>query len=785
MGQRRAGRRRNVSLVLGSGMLFAVGNSAYAWVYRDFQAMAAWGALIALLPVIALIYWRAARNRRPAPRATFKPSTGPAQTSPPPLPKNAHARPPNQGQARWITSGQVASFGNVRIPGGMFYLGSWLAIGSRNTAQYAINPELPVDSRQADVAGVTMPYWPSYATVGPSARRALLDWLAGGRSDPRYGIGHVFLYFYGLEHRFFVDREATDREAIVAEIERLLSIYGDNHSFRGYANSFLAFAQIGSGEELHLPQLSADRERAEMDVVLRLHLGRQLAQSGSLDADNAFRWIAATPEVAFRTPAVRCFEELVRLWRERFKDRYPNGFAVKTRSKLELTYTAASGAFEVPFVDKHQGYPDIASAQLSLGKLSQLLEECTDALDAFSRAVGRNPLARASISGAALLPPELRSDVASVALENFRWGVAAIMGERGHAKTTARTLMEIAGLEVEPDGKIASTASGLLGQALDRLDLAMEPDRRYGTGTPRVDEVVYLFKAARGGPIDPDRGPVQVMRMQIEVGILAASADGEISIDELERVLRGVQADETLMPIERARLCAFAADTYQNPPKLASLRKRLTDAPLAERQAYGKAAVATLGAGAAVNAKEVAFLERLYRLLGLPKDEVYRHVHIEATLAPPAKPTERIAPPAVKPSPAPTPRPGVQINIGELDQKRRQTEEVRKFLAELLSDSEDHAPAVPLVPANDTSALPGLAPSYAELVLLIGRQDVMSRADFERKANERRLLPSAAIDQINEWAIDSFGEPLFEDDGTLTIPKHLWERIAELQRKAA
>jgi hypothetical protein len=68
----------------------------------------------------------------------------------------------------------------------------------RAIGQYAINPKLPISSAQADVRGNSMPYWPSYASITPFARRAFLEWMAGGRKDPAYGISYVFLFLYGL-----------------------------------------------------------------------------------------------------------------------------------------------------------------------------------------------------------------------------------------------------------------------------------------------------------------------------------------------------------------------------------------------------------------------------------------------------------------------------------------------------------------------------------------------------------------------------------------------------------
>lgn len=44
----------------------------------------------------------------------------------------------------------------------------------------------------------------------------------------------MFLYFYGLERRFFVDQSNEDAKDIVQEVRRLQSLYPDNHSVRRY-----------------------------------------------------------------------------------------------------------------------------------------------------------------------------------------------------------------------------------------------------------------------------------------------------------------------------------------------------------------------------------------------------------------------------------------------------------------------------------------------------------------------------------------------------------------------
>lgn len=96
------------------------------------------------------------------------------------------------------------------------------------------NTPLPAIQRVAD-------FWPSYEGLTPPARRAYLQWLAGGRHDPTADIAYIFLFFYGLEYRCLRDKPtAADLNAIIAEVRRLMYTYGHNASFQRYALKFVA-----------------------------------------------------------------------------------------------------------------------------------------------------------------------------------------------------------------------------------------------------------------------------------------------------------------------------------------------------------------------------------------------------------------------------------------------------------------------------------------------------------------------------------------------------------------
>ena len=211
--------------------------------------------VIALLIIVALLYAisRSSGNKSKG--------TSPARSNPREVPLRvsidlsysyrAERLEPREAAARgeklWIAPGETATIARRTISGGMIYVGSDLPSisGLREAEPALIDPSLPVDWSDPDREGHSFSYWPSYSEIPPGARAAYLSWLEGGRCDPTIGTGYVFLFFYALERRLFADAahsEKARREvpAITAEVERLLSIYGSNPSFRRYSTAFLS-----------------------------------------------------------------------------------------------------------------------------------------------------------------------------------------------------------------------------------------------------------------------------------------------------------------------------------------------------------------------------------------------------------------------------------------------------------------------------------------------------------------------------------------------------------------
>ena len=284
MARRAGGSAAGYGLLLVVGGLVWLVNGVYEFVRQNMPLIVAVLAFAAAFGLLLLVV-RAARRGR-SERASASPilsAASPGKSDIGPLPA-----------AKWVRPGEAVQVQDTTISSGLFYCGGALRLpDGRAVQQYAINPKLPASRGQGDVTGASMPYWPSYASMTPQARRAFLNWMAGGRKDPSCGIGHVFIFFYGIEHRLFVEGRAEDARALATEVRRLFSIYGSNNSFRGYAEKFLSCAALLAGAARAPPSLTPDiGTEAEIPLAVRLHLGAKLAASDRLGAGDALLWLS-------------------------------------------------------------------------------------------------------------------------------------------------------------------------------------------------------------------------------------------------------------------------------------------------------------------------------------------------------------------------------------------------------------------------------------------------------------------------------------------------------------
>lgn len=689
---------------------------------------------------------------------------------PPPAPKTS-------GKPRWIGPPTHMEIGGVSFIAEMVY------VGTAGRYEYPrnnslIDPQLAV-GRYGDPQGSTLSYWGCYQDLHQSARRTYLEWLAGGRSDPSMPVGYVFIFFYGLEWRLLHEGRREDAAVLVDEVRRLLAIYGDNRSFRSYAERFLDVGVLlaeGTAEPIE-PTLALARHW-EMPLRVRVYLGSLVGQGQPLDADAALLWVLGTPGASLRTAATRCFAELRELWAIRFRETYPQGLAVRQpKARIKHAYRAASGAFTKDVsIDQ---LPDITTISAPLGRLRALLEACTDELDPLSRLLGRQPEARGSIAAAAVAPQALLDGPLGDGLRVCSQAIA----DRAGGQAAAISVREVLGLlEIDCpklEGRVSAATLRQVAALLDSVGFGFEPDRRYGCSlTVTGASKLFLFPAAGGGRVDPERPSYDAARTMIEIAALAALADGQAVPVELQSICRDLASLPDLDEVERTRLRAHAEALLADPPKRKEAIARMVALPLRERRRVTQSAVAAILADGRVLPAEVRFLEHLHTALGLPHEDVYSALHRGSVEEdqPVRVAGQEVAPGARAGAAAGE---AVRIDVARLERIRGETSAVSALLAAIFVEEEEAKPTAPAPTVAVAVRFDGLDTAHAELLWVLVQRP-LAWDEFEEQARGVKLLPAGAIETINEWGFEMLGEPVIEEEDPVAVASHLADRLAAL-----
>ena len=738
------------------------------------------GLLISLLTAYGI--FRLVRRGTSETKVTTKRDSAAFHTVPPTSvlapAKSASTDKPSRSrrEPRWIESGDTASVAGRKI-GGMIYLGpgprqeSWGHEGNP-----FIDPGLSVAKIGSDISGDSMPYWPSYSAINPRARATYLDWLASGRANKQYGVGYVFLYFYGLERRFFVDSpNEEESRLLVAETERLLGIYGENHSIRRYLGAFLEAARIVL-EPVGPAEPRFEKTGYQLPLGMRIKIGRMAKEGLPLGADWLLGWYVAHPENSLRTPATRAFPEFRALFSLLFDERFPEGLKISTPKRLlRARYTAASGAFEVDLNQFLGDIPDVSSISKPLNIAKELTEKVTNELEKYSRFLGRNPEGRDTIEAHALLPERLWPLFPCAEMEDIRRWTEEVIQTGGLSPVE----QIIERLEGAPPDKISKRQLTGAADALARLSTGMAPDPRFALRSPKLGEPVVLFRLPEEiTTLEEVSEKYREILIVAALGSFIAHADGTIA--EKERSALETRINKAgLSAAERARLLANLQWMLAVPPDLALFRRRLKDIPENIRQELGQVTLAMAAADGVIDSEEIKAIEKLYKAMDLATNGVYADLHAltardELVIVRPAGDQERdfVIPP-------PPERDGkVVLDAERVASVMANTARVSSVLGDIFRDDEPEDEQEILEDTGD--GFSGLDAQHAAFLDELLTRSHWEETEFAILAGRFRLMQSGALETLNEWSFERFGDVLIEEhEGYMLNP----EVIAELQEK--
>lgn len=681
------------------------------------------------------------------------------------------AAPKHFRSAVWIPVGEAVEVGGVLIPGGLVYVGTSLPTPMGGNDPCLVDPSKFVASH-GDYTERQMGYWPSYSEISPSARRAYLNWLAGGREDPEADIGYVFIFFYGLERRAILDASKDDMAkgdwpVIATELRRLLDIYGaKSGSFRSYAGSLLDWVSLAEHpEKAYLKPIPSFPKSYEVPLYIRVALGQAAVDGAPVPAQLALAWAKLDPTNYLRTPATRCPEEFDKLFVSKYHEAFGEGLILpKNKTKIKLVHRPASAGFR-GYTDLSLSFgdaPDVTVLTAPIKKLHEVVEKVTEDLAPFSRYVGRNPDARHALEGLLQLPATLWPEATQKALHTLK----ARMGEG----MIAMSFQDLLG-SLDAKTTLTRERTLALARALESRNIGIEPDVLGGARLPKPYEKVVLFAVPPGEVASRSVPTYQAAVLTLDLASAVAAADGEFSVQEMGHLRAQVQSWVHLTPNHTRRLLAHLRLLMTAPASLPALRKKLEPLDAGAKETIAAFMAAVAQSDGVVLPTELKMLEKVYKALGVEPKKVFSDVHAVAVGA---KLTATAA--------ANVEETRFKLDPARIAALQKDTEVVSALLSGIFKEESSPGPVfVEPEPEGDPEVTPlgllGLDEAHSALARLLLSRPEWSKDELGDAAADLDLMIDGAIETLNEAAFDLHDMPFTEGEGVVIVNPELLEKL--------
>ncbi|MEI6091066.1 MAG: TerB N-terminal domain-containing protein [bacterium] len=684
--------------------------------------------------------------------------------------------------ARWIEKGESVEISGYRINDGMIYFGENLQKQPPNYRQEPalINPSLPMDKSKPDISGLHLSYWPSYGELHPESRAAYIQWLATGKNDKSYNIGYVFLYYYGLERRIFIDGkngllDETEISLIVSEIIRLRKLYShSNGSFDNYSKKLLNFLTINEEEKYYENTFEINCEQYEPPLLLSLALGQLVSENKPLPYSLLLAYAYSCFTINKRTPGLRCIDEMQQLFSLKYKYKYGDGKIIKPiKSQAKITYSCASANFFDSFERELKNIIDISKTNQLSNTIEPLFEECQEQLDEYSRFLGKYPEKKSSLQAIALLPKELFDIIQNNSKDKFIDWFNLIIKNNPFGVVQNEDLFKF--WEPKNPDTITKQENNNLIIFLEKLGLGIEPDIRFNNQVLIKNNQSIIFN------IDEDNEHIADSKysgiaITLQLASHIAKSDGTITIDEKETLENIINEHDFLTKSQKLRLHMHLEWLFMTDLSLNTYKKKLESLDDDKKVLLVNYLITIAGADGFISSDEIKVIEKIYKFLGFEPQSLYNMIHkfeiksdTPTTIIESQQSENYIIPKN-------NIKNGFVLDKNKIHMTIQDTNNVSKLLNEVFIDDEQIEVAVIV---ENSNILQGFNNQISSILFELHKNNISEYDDFDIMVRKFNLMPQDVIDKINEKTLDEYDEFLIESDSEFQINQELLKELVK------
>ena len=641
-----------------------------------------------------------------------------------------------------------------------------------------IDPTLPVAKIGDDFLGDEIDREQGrYDCLSPTTRATYLDWLTD-RESLEYSTNYVFMYFCGLETRFFIDESSrTEKKLILTEIQRLLEIYGYDGHIKQTFTYFVGIARLLLGLRQEVEQ-SQYKWHHPNHLSVFAEIGKKADAGIPLDGLSVFNALIVDQENVPGSVS-RIFSEFKAMFISLFNEKYPNGMKIDEPQEELYVYYTPLGIGEIVDLNSHIGdVGDVRYDDRLFEVASDIAGEAQALLASFIRLVRKYPERRQTLDAHLLLPEQIRAQFPNQAADRIiAWAKKVI------SKTPVIRFNEVnEAIQFKPGENLTVTQTKKVIDMLAALHIKLVPDPRLTKYNLKGGDLVIVSHTDETMPKRTEISDTywSVFRQLAIVCFIIQGNDGIVQSDV--NILRELTRDSKIIGDLEENELSWLIDNstwmLQVTPTLPMLRQNLKVISSRAKRELAPLALKAAVVDNHVPAERIEAVKKIYKLLELDAADVYSDLHSQSlggsVVIDSTRRTQQVSDGRSR---------GGSGSMVELDSERIEsvlsdTVRVSATLGEIFESDDKVSDST--VPDDSDSMLPGLDREHALLALELIQRSYWEDEEFEQLVSRFSLMPAGAIEILNEWSFDNFQEPLIEEYDGYNLNSNMVEKLETL-----
>lgn len=612
-----------------------------------------------------------------------------------------------------------------------------------------------IDTKSTPTFGYTpsegLNYWPNYNQINKTQQGFYIKWLSDGKPFVEE-LGYAYIYYYGLEYRALVEKQ--DLKDVLFEVIDLVNKFKRLR----YGYDLIAYLILS------INNFSFD----EIDLILKFFKENEQSYAYNPAYNTILKNLtpAGQYKIKFSPYQILNNNEYNNLSDR--KNELLSYYFDKVTENLEETelYTIKSQTYTYYMA---MGYYTtnnlvIYDAIVPSTKVKRLWNQARKTIkNDIKQSVKKFDSSADSlteIEKLAYLPQKLRNNI-NYLFNNFDFGEKTI--------TNIETIANILGFKIQD--KTTLRQSSLIIDACEALGYEIEPNANIDKKPYKKDSIVLIYKnqyPKKLSPID-----YQTVSLFTDIGYQIALEDNELLPIEISYIENYIKKEFNLSPSDRYRLqmrgeLLVHTKEINTSETIKKLIKILDDSG---KETIAKYIISVAIADGIVKDSELKILQKIFKQLDFSEDYLNSTLSDLINSADDVVIVEKGTSTKKKGSKIPAnieldDKLELKLDTEKLEKIKINTSEIHNVLQEIFAEEQDEilkSEPIEVDNSEDNDKIE-IENGLQNIVNIIIEKENWTRNELLNVIQNKGMMLSSAIDEINEWSNEEFGDFLVEED---------------------